>query len=232
MSNIWTAAGEGNLDRVTELVQQGTSPNALDDNAYSPLHAAASWGHADILRFLVASGGDINLADGDGDTPLYVVETVAMAKLVVDLGGDARHRNADGLTPAAALQEEYPHIALYLRTLTGEPSPASPTEDPANPLNPAPQPNLDAPTDALMQSVRDIMERAERGELTEAATDAALRDVVERAVGGQLEVGRAIGEQMTDAAGTGTGTRARTADEMAREQGSAKRSRDGDDIGR
>ncbi|BGP38341.1 hypothetical protein JCM10450v2_002289 [Rhodotorula kratochvilovae] len=270
MSNIWTAAGEGNLDRVTELVQQGkslvsilptprppqlphhtatipptppdrpsfrTSPNALDENAYSPLHAAASWGHSDILRFLVASGGDINLADGDGDTPLYVVESVGMAKLVVELGGDARHTNEEGLTPAAALEEEYPHIALYLRTLTGEPSPSSSAalaaSAPSGAPSAQPQPNLDAPTDALMLSVRAIMERAERGELSEQETDDALRAVVEQAVGGQLEAGRAIGEQMLESeAGDAAGTRARTADEMAGEQGSAKRSRDGDDVGR
>ncbi|GAA5834817.1 hypothetical protein JCM9279_007117 [Rhodotorula babjevae] len=242
--NIWLAAGgEGNLDRVRELVEQGTSPNAFDDNSYSPLHAAASWGHSDILRFLVSNGGDINLADSDGDTPLYVVETIGMAKLVVDLGADPRHVNEEGLTPAAALQEEYPHIALYLRTLTGEPSPSSSSAAALDPsaTTPAPalgqpQPNLDAPTDALMQAVRGIMERSERGDISEQETDDLLREVVEQAVGGQLEAGRAIGEQMSvdeeQQGGAAAQTRARTADEMAGEQGKPKRSRDADDVGR
>ncbi|GAA5921359.1 hypothetical protein JCM3775_003008 [Rhodotorula graminis] len=237
--NIWLAAGgEGSLDRVRELVEQGTSPNAFDDNSYSPLHAAASWGHSDILRFLVSNGGDINLADSDGDTPLYVVESIAMAKLVVDLGADPRHVNEEGLTAAAVLQEEHPHIALYLRTLTGEPSPSS-ASAPLDPSAPAPapgqpQPNLDAPTDALMQAVRAIMERSERGDISEQETDDLLREVVEQAVGGQLEAGRAIGEQMSvdDEQAGGAHTRARTADEMAGEQGKPKRSRDQDDIGR
>ncbi|TNY22406.1 ankyrin repeat-containing domain protein [Rhodotorula diobovata] len=245
--NIWLAAGgEGNLDRVRQLIEQGTSPNSFDDNSYSPLHAAASWAHADILRFLVQHGGDINLADSDGDTPLYVVESVPMARLVVELGGDPHHVNAEGLTPAAALQEEYPHIALYLRTLTGEPSSAP--SAPSDPTAPAPststpsasasasaQPNLDAPTDELMQAVRGIMERSERGDLSEQETDDLLREVVERAVGGQIEVGRAIGEQMSveeEAAAAGGQTRARTADDLAGEQGSAKRTRDSDDVGR
>lgn len=87
-----------------------------------------------------------------------------------------------------------------------------------------------------MQSVRAIMERAERGELSEAETDAALREVVEQTVSGQVAAGRAIGEQMAlDEEGQDGGearTRARTADEMAGEQGKAKRTRDGDDIGR
>ncbi|GAA5998694.1 ankyrin repeat domain-containing protein [Rhodotorula paludigena] len=238
MSNIWLAAGEGAIDRVRELLDQGTSPNALDDNSYSPLHAAASWGHSDILRLLVERGGDINLADSDGDTPLYVVESVAMAKLVVELGGDAKWRNEEGVSPAQALQEEYPHISLYLRTLTGETGPSSSSSSSTIAPSSAaqPQPDLDAPTDALMQSVRAIMERAERGELSEAETDAALREVVEQTVSGQVAAGRAIGEQMAlDEEGQDGGearTRARTADELAGEQGKAKRTRDGDDIGR
>lgn len=76
----------------------GTSPNALDENSYSPLHAAASWGQADILRYLVEKGGDINLTDSDGETPLFVVETVGMAKLVVELGGDPKWKNEEGVT--------------------------------------------------------------------------------------------------------------------------------------
>lgn len=122
MENIWTAASSGHLDRVRELVesgqhssirliplerlqqepdthsQTGTSPNALDENSYSPLHAAASWGHADILRYLVDRGGHINLTDSDNETPLYVVENVAIAKLVVELGGDPNWTNEEGLT--------------------------------------------------------------------------------------------------------------------------------------
>ncbi|GAA5829290.1 hypothetical protein JCM11251_004994 [Rhodosporidiobolus azoricus] len=235
MSNIWLAASEGDLSGVQNYLQSGISPNALDDNAYSPLHAAASWGHADILRLLVERGGNINLTDGDGDTPLYVVETVGMAKLVVELGGDPKHTNEEGQTPAASLQEEYPHIALSLRTLTHEAGPSS-TSSSATAITPSaaqPQPDLDAPTDELMSAVRSIMERSERGELSEQETDDQLREVVERIVGGQVEAGRAIGEQMMeDEQQEGGMVRTRTADELEDAQGAGKRKRDGDNIGR
>lgn len=82
-----------------------------------------------------------------------------------------------------------------------------------------------------MQAVRGIMERSERGEISEQETDDLLREVVEQAVGGQLEAGRAIGEQMS-VDDEQPQTRARTADEMAGEQGKPKRSRDADDVGR
>jgi len=99
MANIWLAAGEGNLEKVQEYIEQdGLSPNALDDNNYNPLHAAASWNHPEILRYLVEKGGDINIADDDGETPLFVVEQVGMARLIVELGGDPNHRNLEGVT--------------------------------------------------------------------------------------------------------------------------------------
>ncbi|BGP23313.1 ankyrin repeat protein [Rhodotorula toruloides] len=237
MANIWTAAA-GDFERVKQLVESGTSPNVLDENSYSPLHAAASWGQADILRYLVEKGGNINLTDSDGETPLFVVETVGMAKLVVELGGDPRWRNEEGTTPAASLQEDYPHIALYLRTLTGETGPSSSSTDSSSALtsSTSTQPDLEAPTDELMTAVRGIMERSERGEITEAETDELLREVVERTVAGQVEAGRAIGEQMLvdDEQGEGGRTRQRAADELAQGPASGgKRSReDRDDIGR
>lgn len=79
----------------------GLSPAIQDENTYTPLHAAASWGHAEILRYLVAKGGNINTVDGDGETPLFVVETTEMARIVLDLGGDIAHRNEEGNTVSA-----------------------------------------------------------------------------------------------------------------------------------
>lgn len=90
-----------------------------------------------------------------------------------------------------------------------------------------------------MASVRSIMERSERGEISEQETDDLLREVVESAVTGQVEAGRAIGQQMavddeTQVSGSSSGrTRTRTADQMAAdEQAPGKRARDTDDIGR
>lgn len=173
-----------------------------------------------------------------------------MAKLVIELGGDAKHENEEGATvfsfpsfprflfsltlvlpqPAASLQEEYPHISLYLRALTGETGPSSSVATTASSI---PQPDLDAPTDELMLAVRAIMERSERGELTEQETDEQLREIVERVVAGQVDAGVAIGEaEMEVEQEAGGQTRTRTADELEDAQGKTKRTRDGDNIGR
>lgn len=36
--------------------------------------------------------------DGDGETPLFVVESAEMARVVIELGGEATIRNEEGMT--------------------------------------------------------------------------------------------------------------------------------------
>lgn len=42
--NIWIAASDGKLDLVKAFVASGVAVNAQDENGYSPIHAASSWG--------------------------------------------------------------------------------------------------------------------------------------------------------------------------------------------
>lgn len=91
------------------------------------------------------------------------------------------------------MQEEYPHIAVYLRTISGESTTANVAEGGAEAG--AQDPDLDGPTDELMAAVRTIMEASQRGELTEQETDDKLREVVEQIVGDQVEAGKAIGAE-------------------------------------
>lgn len=98
------------------------------------------------------------------------------------------------MQPAESLQEEYPHISLYLRSLTGETAPITLSEQ-------DPSPDLDTPTDSLLHVVRSIMEASERGELSAEETDDKLREVVERAVKGQVEVGRELGMEEGEESG-------------------------------
>jgi hypothetical protein len=44
------------------------------------------------------SGGDVNVTDGDGDTPLYVVEDVQTAQWLVQHGAIVDRRNNEGIT--------------------------------------------------------------------------------------------------------------------------------------
>lgn len=77
---------------------QDLSANVKDSNSYTPMHAAASYAHLELLEYLLSVGGDINLRDDDGDTPLYVVESVDTARWMVDHGADPSLANDEGLS--------------------------------------------------------------------------------------------------------------------------------------
>ncbi|KAG5362176.1 Ankyrin repeat-containing protein [Yarrowia sp. C11] len=123
MSNIWVAASDGQLEAVKNLIEnEGISPNAKDENGYTPVHAAASYGHLDLLRYLIDKGGDINVTDEDGDTALHTVEELEVAKkLVEEFKADFKAKNSEGQTPFEKLQEEdeFPELIHYLAGLQG-----------------------------------------------------------------------------------------------------------------
>jgi hypothetical protein len=205
--NIWVAAGEGDLERVRHLVEvEGLSPVSPDQWTYTPLHAAASYGQLDVLRYLLnhssAPDNAIETTDEDGDTPLFAVEDVETARMLVEeFGADAKRENSAGDTPAANAEEnERPEVAAYLRSVTGEePMYATGTGQDGEsegdmPLNPALDGEIEERTDALMTRVQEILARAQaRGansgeELTEEEEE-ELRRVVGESLFTQIREG-------------------------------------------
>lgn len=75
--NIWTACSDGDIARAEELMDlEGFTPVSADENGYTPIHAAASWGRVELLKLLFARLGantatGANIQDTDGDTPLH-----------------------------------------------------------------------------------------------------------------------------------------------------------------
>lgn len=162
--NIWVAAGDGDLERVQELVGEGIPPNVADENTYTPMHAAASYAQIPVLEFLLSRGGNVNITDEDGETPLFVVETVEVARYLVEHGADVNHRNNDGELPTDRLEEDAPEVSEYLRSLG-----SSVTQDTSNGATQLVSPSQFATDRAaellsseLISQVHEIMERAER----------------------------------------------------------------------
>ncbi|KAM9937644.1 hypothetical protein OXX80_002812 [Metschnikowia pulcherrima] len=122
VSNIWVAAADNQVEIVEKyLTSNEFSANAKDANGYTPIHAAASYGHLDLLKMLVSNGGDINIQDNEGDTPLHHAEDVVTAKFIVEeLKADFKITNEEGQTAADYVEEEgeYPELAQYLRSLS------------------------------------------------------------------------------------------------------------------
>lgn len=122
VSNIWVAAADNEVSTVSDYLASGAfAADAKDPNGYTPLHAAASYGHRDLLKLLVQKGGDINVQDNEGDTPLHHTEDVETATMMVEqLGANPKLKNAEGQTAADFVEEEdeFPELARYLRSLS------------------------------------------------------------------------------------------------------------------
>ncbi|KAK6460848.1 ankyrin repeat-containing domain protein [Scheffersomyces coipomensis] len=119
--NIWIAAADNQRKVVESYIESGDlTPNAKDPNGYTPIHAAASYGHINLLQYLIEQGGDINIQDNEGDTPLHHVEDVKTAKyLIEELKANDKIKNSDGLTAAKYIEDddEFPEVAQYLLSL-------------------------------------------------------------------------------------------------------------------
>jgi uncharacterized protein len=114
---------------VQEFLNSGLTPESADRAGYTPIHAAASYGHLPLLRSLVKDhNGDINIKDTEGDTPLHMCELVDVAReMIQELGADVTIKNKDGMTAAEAVREEgdFDDLADYLESITPGITPAN-----------------------------------------------------------------------------------------------------------
>ena len=58
------------MEIVSILLSKGANPNAANKGKLTPLHSAASYGRAQVVRKLIAYHAKVNLMDGQGWTPL------------------------------------------------------------------------------------------------------------------------------------------------------------------
>lgn len=188
MSTLWIAASDNNLELVKEYISSGKhTPNDKDPNGYTPIHAAASYGHLALLDYLVSQGGDINIVDAEGDTPLHVVEDATVAKVIVEeFKGDYKLKNSDGQTALDKLEEEdeFPEVIEYLRGLVGA---ASETDGPQAHLRPLPE---DSSIRYTYEEQPDSIDPEQRRRLEEIVNsenpEEGLRQLVQEAVSRQM----------------------------------------------
>ena len=83
--NIWTAASEGKTEKVLEMLREnGSLINQADQNGYTPLFAAISWDHLDLVQALLENGADIMQCDSsDGDSSLHVASSVECCRILL-----------------------------------------------------------------------------------------------------------------------------------------------------
>jgi len=68
---LWDAAMDGNAEKVEQLVRSGANVDSHSGLGNTPMHLAAYFGHAEVIRMLVRCGSEsINAVNNDGRTPL------------------------------------------------------------------------------------------------------------------------------------------------------------------
>ncbi|KAL9071274.1 MAG: hypothetical protein Q9161_004290 [Pseudevernia consocians] len=117
--NTFTLAADNSPQLLPILRSNPSLASAQDDHGYSLVHAAASYNHLDLLRTLVHEFHvDPNIRDEDGETALFVVESVESAQcLLEELGADLTFKNDEGMSAEEKIRTEgdYPTIADFLR---------------------------------------------------------------------------------------------------------------------
>ncbi|KAL5341771.1 hypothetical protein BJX70DRAFT_357866 [Aspergillus crustosus] len=201
--NPYILAADNPTAVLTLLRSDPSIASNQDEHGYSLLHAAASYGHIDLLRALVQEfNADVNLLDEDGETCLFVTERLDIAKALVDeLGVDYNRKNLEGLTAQETIESDgsFPEVAAYLREVAGIPGPSSDSLSPGDALNPAPPlpPNIQVNLGTMSEQEasagtnevdpefkRRIDELAAREDFHSDATQNQLRQLVMDAIQG------------------------------------------------
>jgi ankyrin repeat protein len=119
--NIWVAASDGRIEDVEHFLLN-MSPDSQDDQGYSVLAAAVSWGHAELVELLLGKyKANIDILDQDGDSSLFLCSDAAMAQLLVGAGIDVSVRNhMQRLAIEAHYIEGHDDIVAVLEPLSPE----------------------------------------------------------------------------------------------------------------
>lgn len=221
MANPFLLAADNPAALLPLLRENPELAGAQDDHGYSLVHAAASYNHLDLLRTLIRDFNvNVDLRDEDGETALFVVETVEAARVLVEeLGADLTAKGSEGITARERIAEEgdFPEVADYLTTKEAASLPSgtlnginatgaiangtsSSDDDTTAPALPGglrltvgtmdPGEEDDAEVDPVLR--RRIEELAEREDFHTEAGQAELRRLVEEAISGGTDSDRNV----------------------------------------
>ena len=203
-ANPFLLAADNPAQLLTLLQSNPSLASSQDEHGYSLMHAAASYNHLALLRALVNDFHvNVDLKDEDGETALFVCETVEAAKVLVEeLHASITIRgDEEGKTAREKFAEEYdfPEVAVYLRVKELEAHVnGAISEDDMNGVHPPPPlpegVSVDigtmAPEDAGEvvdpEFRRRIEELAAREDFQGEDGQRALRELITEALGGGL----------------------------------------------
>ena len=96
-------------DEVQAMIDDDADVNAKTNTGWTPLHAAASNGNAEVILVLVKARADVNAKTNTGWTPLHAAATFGHAEVIpifVKSGANVNEKTNDGFTPLHGAAEE------------------------------------------------------------------------------------------------------------------------------
>jgi hypothetical protein len=111
-------AADGDLDQLRLALESKASVaddaiNAVDDNGLCPLTSAASYGHADVVAYLLSMGARCDIQDEDGDMPLHSCHNAECARLLLGREDcNPAQANSEGMTAEDMHSQELEQIVL------------------------------------------------------------------------------------------------------------------------
>lgn len=219
-NNPFILASDGDVALLPLLRQNPALASSQDEHGYSLIHATASYNHLKLLEDIITEFKvDVNLRDEDGETALFVVETLEAAKALVEkFGIDITIRNVEGQSAQEKIAEEgdYVEAAVYLkkveleRLVDGTTAPVAAvnggeTSDvhPPPPMPDGVKVNLGTMSQDEVGEVADpefkrmIDELAARPDFQDEAGQTALRELITQFLNGDVGEQRAV-RQRTD----------------------------------
>ncbi|XP_030644425.1 ankyrin repeat domain-containing protein 39 [Chanos chanos] len=98
---IWSAAMDGDAERVRTFLRKGTDPNMRDQAGYTALHYASRGGHRSVCELLLSQGARASPQTRGGATPLHRAAYRGHAQVVqvlLEHGADLLMTDDDGST--------------------------------------------------------------------------------------------------------------------------------------
>ncbi len=100
IEEIYKELNSNSPEKALELLKQNplliSSQNGSKE---TPLHVAALRGHKDVVVWLVANGAELNPVAYNGFTPLHIVKTADVARILIKAGGNLSALDNWELTP-------------------------------------------------------------------------------------------------------------------------------------
>jgi E3 ubiquitin-protein ligase HECTD1 len=123
--SLWDAAIDGDTTALANALGRGAAVDSLDTrqnpNGRRALNWAAWYNHPNAIRFLIAHGAHVNLANWTGFTPLHHAAehgSLEAARVLLTLGADRTLLNGQGQRPVDVARERgHPDVAAVLDSL-------------------------------------------------------------------------------------------------------------------